>query len=134
MIDIEAEVFGIVSGKVRERFPKIYMTGEYVKVPPSFPCACLVEAENVVYRSTRDSGCIENHAEVLYEVNVYSNKVKQKKTECRAILACIDAEMEALGFTRTMMTPVPNEEDATVYRMVTRYKAVVSKEKMIYRR
>ena len=38
MIDIETEVFNIVSKKVREEYPKVYMTGEYVKSPPSFPC------------------------------------------------------------------------------------------------
>ena len=32
------------------------------------------------------------------------------------------------------MNPVPNEEDATVYRIVARYRAIVSKNKVIYRR
>ena len=128
MIDIETEVFSIVSAEVRKKYPKIYMTGEYVKSPPSFPCVSLIET------NTRDSGCIENHAQVLYEVNVYSNKTSGKKTECKAIIALIDSKMEALGFTRTLMNPVPNEEDATVYRMVARYRAIVSKNKTIYRR
>lgn len=35
MIDIETEVFSIVSAEVRKKYPKIYMTGEYVKSPPS---------------------------------------------------------------------------------------------------
>lgn len=81
MIDIETEVFSIVSAEVRKKYPKIYMTGEYVKSPPSFPCVSLIETDNQVYRNTRDSGCIENHAQVLYEVNVYSNKTSGKKTE-----------------------------------------------------
>lgn len=134
MIDIESEVFNIVSKATRAKYPKIYMTGEYVKSPPSFPCVSLIETDNQIYRNTRDSGTIENHAQVLYEVNVYSNKTSGKKAECKAIIAFIDTQMEALGFTRTLMNPVPNEEDATVYRMVTRYRAIVSKEKVIYRR
>lgn len=134
MIDIETEVFSIVSAEVRKKYQKIYMTGEYVKSPPSFPCVSLIETDNQVYRNTRDSGCIENHVQVLYEVNVYSNKTSGKKTECKAIIALIDSKMEALGFTRTLMNPVPNEEDATVYRMVARYRAIVSKNRTIYRR
>lgn len=134
MIDIESEVFNIVSKATRAKYPKIYMTGEYVKSPPSFPCVSLIETDNQIYRNTRDSGTIENHAQVLYEVNVYSNKTSGKKAECKAIIAFIDIQMEALGFTRTLMNPVPNEEDATVYRMVARYRAIVSKEKVIYRR
>lgn len=134
MIDIESEVFNIVSKATRAKYPKIYMTGEYVKSPPSFPCVSLIETDNQIYRNTRDSGTIENHAQVLYEVNVYSNKTSGKKAECKAIIAFIDTQMEALGFTRTLMNPVPNEQDATIYRMIARYRAIVSKNKTIYRR
>lgn len=134
MIDIETEVFNTVSAKVREKYPKIYMTSEYVKSPPSFPCVSLIETDNQIYRNTRTTECIENHAQLLYEVNVYSNKQSGKKAECKAIIALIDKRMEALGFTRTLLNPVPNEEDATVYRMVARYRAIVSKNKVIYRR
>lgn len=134
MIDVENEIFTIVSTAVRAKYPKIYMTGEYLKSPPSFPCVSLIETDNQIYRNTRDSGNIENHAQVLYEVNVYSNKTSGKKSECKAIIALIDSEMESLGFTRTLMNPVPNEADATIYRMVARYRAIISKNKTIYRR
>jgi hypothetical protein len=134
VIDIEAEVFGIVSSDVRLKYPKVYMTGEYVKSPPSFPCVSLIETDNQVYRNTRDSGCIENHAQIQYEVNVYSNRTSGKKAECKEIISLIDSKMEKLGFTRTFMNPVPNEQDATIYRMIARYRAIVSKNKTIYRR
>ena len=134
MIDIEAEVFGIVSSDVRLKYPKVYMTGEYVKSPPSFPCVSLIETDNQVYRNTRDSGCIENHAQIQYEVNVYSNRTSGKKAECKEIISLIDSKMEKLGFTRTFMNTVPNEQDATIYRMIARYRAIVSKNKTIYRR
>lgn len=134
MIDIESEVFNTVSEKVREQYPEIFMTGEYVKSPSSFPCVSLIETDNQIYRNTRTSGCIENHAQVVYEVNVYSNKQRGKKAECKEILGFIDKQLGAIGFTRTLMTPVPNEVDATIYRMVARYRAIVSKENVIYRR
>ena len=134
MIDIETEVFNFVAQRVREKYPQIYIAGEYVKKPSSFPCVTLVEVDNHVFQKTRDSGATENHALVLYEVNVYSNKTTGKKAECKEILGFIDAQMEVLGFTRTFMNPVQNEEDTTVYRMVARYRAVVSKNKTIYRR
>lgn len=134
MIDVENEIFTLVSTAVRAKYPKIYMTGEYLKSPPSFPCVSLIETDNQIYRNTRDSGNIENHVQVLYEVNVYSNKTSGKKSECKAIIALIDSKMESLGFTRTLMNPVPNEADATIYRMVARYRAIVSKNKTIYRR
>ena len=134
MINIESEIFNIVSTKVREEFPDIYMSGEYVKSPPSFPATSLVEMDNTAYTSTQTSSENENHVSLMYEVNTYSNKVKGKKSECKAIMTLIDNEMAALGFTRTMLQPIPNMDDATIYRMTARYKAVVSKDKVIFRR
>lgn len=134
MIDAENEIFSIVFTVVKEKYPKIYITGEYVKSPPSFPCVSLIEKDNQVYRNTRDTTNIERHAQLLYEVNVYSNKTSGKKSECKAIINIIDEKMGSLGFTRTMLNPIPNEDDATVYRMTARYRAVIDKNKVIYRR
>lgn len=134
MINIENEVFDTVSGKVRAIYPDIYMAGEYVKSPSSFPAISLVEMDNTVYTSTQTSTEIENHATVMFEVNVYSNKTKGKKSECKAIISLIDKEMMALGFSRIMLQPIPNMDDATIYRMTARYRAVVSKDNIIFRR
>ena len=134
MIDIENHVFDIVATRVREQFPDIFIAGEYVNSPPSFPAVSLVEMENSVRESTIDSGSNENHTNVMYEVNVYSNKTTGKKTECKSIIALIDKEMTVMGFARSTMTPVPNEYDSTIYRMIGRYRAAVSKNHTIYRR
>ncbi len=134
MIDIENEIFSIVAATVRAEYPNIYITGEYVKSPPSFPCVTIMESDNQIYRKTRDTSTIENHAQILYEVNVYSNKTSGKKSECKSILAIINDKLTSIGFTRTLLTPVPNELDATIYRMTACYRAVVGKDKVIYRR
>ena len=134
MIDIENEVFDRVAKRVREQFPDISVTGEYVKSPASFPAASLVEMDNAAREVTIDSGSNENHANVMYEANTYSNKTPGKKSECKAIMALIDEEMTAMGFARVTLTPVPNEYDSTIYRMVGRYRAAVSSEHKIYRR
>lgn len=134
MINIEAELFSSVADKVRAEYPDIFMTGEYVKSPPSFPAVSLVEMDNSVYTSTQTSTELENHASLMYELDVYSNKTKGKKSECKAIAALIDKEMAEFGFTRIMLQPIPNMDDATIYRIKGRYKAVVSKENVIYRR
>ena len=134
MIDIENEVFNRVATRVREQFPDIFMVGEYVSSPSSFPAASLVEMDNSILESTIDSDSNENHVNVMYEVNVYSNKTTGKKTECKAIIALIDTEMTAMGFVRSTLTPVPNEYDSTIYRMVGRYRAAVSTDHKIYRR
>ena len=134
MVNVENDVFNIVSIAVKEVYPDLYISGEYVKSPPKFPCVSLVEMDNQSYQATEDSGSSENHASVMYEMNVYSNKSVGKKSECKAIAALIDEQMLALGFARTMLQPIPNLDDATIYRMVGRYSAVISKNKTVYRR
>ena len=134
MIDVENAVFSAVATRVRESFPDIFLVGEYVKSPSSFPAASVVETDNSIRTETIDSGSNENHANVMYEDNVYSNKTTGKKTECKAIIALIDEAMAEMGFCRATMTPVPNEYDSTIYRMVARYKATVSSDLKIYRR
>lgn len=134
MIDVENQIFSTVASAVREKYPSIFMTGEYVMSPSSFPCVSLVEIDNAVYRNTSTNTVEENHAAVTYEVNVYSNKSTGKKAECKAIIALIDTQLANMGFTRTMLEPVLNMDEANIYRMLGRYRAVVSKEHTIFRR
>lgn len=134
MINIEEELFSEIASNVRKKYSKVYMVGEYVKSPSSFPCVSMVEMDNSVYTRSQTSVGDENHAQLMYEVNVYSNKTKGKKTECKSIIAYIDELMLNRGFTRTMLQPIPNMDDATIYRMIARYTGVVSKNKEIFRR
>ena len=134
MINVENEIFDIVAKAVRNAYPGIYMIGEYVKSPSQFPCVSLVEIDNSAYTRTQTDSSVENHAELMYELNVYSNKKSGKKSECKAITALIDNEMAALNFSRIMLQPMPNMDDATIYRMVGRYRAVASKDNTIFRR
>ena len=134
MINVENEIFSIIENAVRKVYPDSYIIGEYVKSPPKFPCISLVEMDNSVYTRTQTDSSVENHAELMYELNVYSNKKSGKKSECKAIATLIDNELATLGFSRTMLQPIPNMDDATIYRITGRYTAVVSKDKAIYRR
>lgn len=133
MIDLEAEIFTQAAKALRVKFLGINVTGEIVAAPADFPHVSIVETDNSVYERTQDSGSMENHAALLYEVNVYSNKKTGKKTECKAIFAELDRVFSELGFTRMMLNPIQNA-DPGIYRMISRYRAVVSKEKIIYRR
>lgn len=133
MIDVENEIFTEIAKAVRGEFPKAYVTGEYVRTPPSFPCISIEERDNYPFRRTQTSTSLEKHAVIMYEVNVYSNKKSGKKSECKAITKVIDETFERLGFYRRMLTPVPNLEDATIYRITGRYQAVVGDNKVVYR-
>ena len=134
MIDAETEIFTKVSTLVRSQYPGMYMTGEYVKKPPSFPCISLVEIDNAALVKTQTQEGQENHVNVTYELNVYSNKQKGKKAECKALAALVDEILTGMNFTRSMLEPVPNAEDPSIYRMLGRYRAVIDENHTIYRR
>lgn len=134
MINVENEIFNRVANSVRKAYPSVFISGEYIRTPSKFPFVSLIEMSNTTYDRTQTSGSLENHVSVMYEVNIYSNKTSGKKSECKAIAALIDNELATLGFSRTMLQPIPNMDDATIYRMTGRYTAVISKDKAIYRR
>lgn len=134
MIDLEVEIFSAVAEKIRVQYPNAFITGEYVKTPPSFPCISLVEVDNATFRNSQTSESMENHAAVMYELNVYSNRTKGKKAECKELAAFVDEILMGLNFTRTMLEPVPNQDNATIYRMLGRYQAVIGKNSTIFRR
>lgn len=134
MINVESEIFSIIAKAVRTAYPGAYVVGEYVKSPSRFPCVSIEEIDNTAYDKTQTSDCLENHADITYEVNIYSNKTSGKKNECKSIASLIDNEFATLGLSRAMLQPIPNVDDATIYRMLGRYRGVVSKDKIIFRR
>ena len=133
MIDIETPIFDMMAEQLRNQFTGIKVYGEELLAPSTFPCASIVETDNYTKTNTQDSSSVENHATVVFTVNVYSNKSSGKKSECKAILSCIDDMFINLGFARTMKEHI-TMNNATVCRMIARYTATVSKDYKIYRR
>lgn len=131
MVDIENELFTKVAAVLREKYSGIYVTGEYLNAPSSFPAVSVIEMDNTTY-DVDSSG--ETHAQLMYEVNVYSNLTRGKKSQCKEIANVIDGIFTGCGFSRIMKQPVPNMNDATIYRIVARYRGVADKDKNIYRR
>ena len=125
MIDIENKVLSVVREAVLTQYPTASVYGEYVDVPESFPCVTVAEDTNYTYVYSKDAQPLENHTEVQYSINVYSNKQSGAKLEAKAVLAIADNAMQEIGFWRTMTRQVPNV-DRTVYRLIARYRAVVS--------
>lgn len=130
MKDIEAAVYTQIAQAVRTEFPGSYVTGEYVRKPAKFPHVSLVESDNYISIGHMDTNTGETYSTVMYEVNVYSNKQGGKKSEARAILKLIDGMMYGMNFTRIAMTPVPNLEDSTIYRITARYRAETDGENL----
>ena len=131
MIDCENEVYTRIARVLRDKFPGINIAGEYVNAPSSFPHVSITQSDNSVV-SEQMTGSAEM-AQVMFEINIYSNKADGRKTECKTIAKVIDDVMFRMNFKRMALTPIPNMEDATIYRIVARYRAMTD-GKYFYRR
>lgn len=74
MIDIEVDVYDGLYSLLAKECPDVFLSGELVRAPSSFPSVTMMEADNYVATDTQDSGSNENHVKVMYEVAVYSNR------------------------------------------------------------
>lgn len=133
MIDVENQVFDKVFNAVSAKFPNADITGETVLKPEKFPSVSVELADSYVRTSGIDSGEIENYSNVMFEVNVFSNKSEGKKSEAKAIFDVVDKAFALMGFTRQSMSPM-NMNTSTVYRIVGRYVGTVGRDLKIYRR
>ncbi|MCM1223012.1 MAG: hypothetical protein NC548_52030 [Lachnospiraceae bacterium] len=133
MIDPENEVYTRLAEMLRSEVPDINIASEYVKSPSGFPHVSITQSDSYPITEREDSSLGENMVQVMFEVNVYSNKSSGKKTECKKIMGIINDFLTSMNFRRLAMTPVPNMEDATIYRITARYR-VATDGKFFYRR
>ena len=131
MIDLENDIYDYVAKALRAAHNGIDVKSEYIDTPAKFPHVSIVEADNRVLQRMRTDN-LENAASVMYEVNIYSNKAGTRKSEAKEIANTADSVFTEIGFTRTFREQVPNLKDATIYRIVCRYEAVIDKNFMIY--
>jgi len=125
MIDVENLVIDKISKAIgASAYSNAFVTSEYTDSPSEFPCVSVVEADNYTYRKTQDNDLKEHHTNVMYEVNVFSNKKNTSKSEAKAIIEIVDTAFQNMKFTRTFKDNVPNK-DKTIYRIVARYEAVI---------
>ncbi len=133
MIDVQNEIFTGLAEHLRDKYSKIHITPEYSDKVSAFPNVLIEEKDNRDFIQSQTSYNLENHAVLMYEISIYSNLDKGRVAQCRAIAQDVDSFMKDLGFTRIMMQGISNLDDTKVYRMVARYKAVISENKTIFR-
>ena len=133
MIDVENEVYTRIVDVLRTEFPGINTASEYVRSPSAFPHVSITQSDSYPTPGKQDGGLLENMVTAMFEANVYSNRSSGRKSECKRIMNTIDTLLYAMNFRRLAMTPVPNMEDATIYRLTSRY-VVVTDGKHFYRR
>ena len=124
MITIENIVTDEIITELATAYPSATVGSEYTRTTARFPYVQVVEMDNSVLESASTLSTIEVMATLTYEIQIFSNKKSGRKAECKALAAIVDNVMESLGFHRIMLNQVLNYEDATVYRMVGRWRKI----------
>ena len=132
IIDIENQVYNIVRNCVITDYPDIMVYGEYVRTPTIFPCIMVSEIDNSTYKKSLDNTNIENHSDILYQIDIYCNG-DNKKNICKSISKLINGELFSYGFVRIFNQPTSNIEDTNIYRITLRYHGIVGKDNLIYK-
>lgn len=135
MIDFENQIVDIIAKELYEEYGEngISVTSEPVStVQKIFPAVSIVQADNSILLKTRATDCIENHASVMFEIDIYSNIAQGKKQQAKKISALINDVLTKRNFTRTFCQPLDNLADSKIYRIKMRYKAVIGKNGVIY--
>jgi len=133
MHDCENEVIDRVSTAVLAEFPGIDIASEYIERPAKFPHLSIYMSNNPIYRTRQSNSDHEDFSSPVFDINIYSNKSEGKKAECKAIAAVVDEAFFRMNFNRVALQPVQNKGDASIYRIVGRFRAVTD-GKYFYRR
>lgn len=125
MIDKENEVYTRVRERILAVFPKAEIDSSYQPTPSGFPHVSFYQSDSYVPRQYLDSGLYPQYENVTFEAQVYSNKASTKKTECKKIMSIICDAMAEMNMRRIILTPVPNLNDASIYRLTARFEGTV---------
>ena len=91
MIDFSNEIFNAVAKHLRSLYKGIQVKGEYVATPAKFPTVTIDEIGNIP--TELDSAATNKYADVVYRVQVFSNKANGKRAEAREIYKAVDEKL-----------------------------------------
>ena len=132
MLDAESTVFSAALQAVRDKYPKAKGYNEETDSPATFPCFTLVESSNISYRNSMTADNIENHVDLMFTANTYSNLATGAKRQCKEMMDIIDEVMRSFGFVRTMNEQMPNHE-RSISRRTARWRGILGKDGFIYK-
>lgn len=131
MLDFSNEIFNAVAERLRSTYKGITVQGEYDPNPAKFPCVTIDEISNVP--THMDSALKNKYTEVVYRVQVFSNKASGKRAEARAIYATVDDVLMELGLIARTYTSTPAIYNAEIYSITATFEGVIGADGTVYR-
>lgn len=125
MYQVTTDVFDAVYNAVTAEFPSADLATHYVNQPAAFPHIQLWDESNTTPRSGMNLSGDECFSNVVIHFEVFDNFLDGVGVDhVKRIMAIIDPVMRLQGYRRTYYAPVPNFDDASVYREIARYSKI----------
>ena len=131
MLDFSNEIFNAVAKHLRSLYTGIQVKGEYVATPAKFPTVTIDEIGNIPVEL--DSSTTNKYADVVYRVQVFSNKENGKRAEAREIYKSVDEKLMELGLFAKTYTTTPAIYNSEIYSITATYGGIISRDGVIYR-
>lgn len=126
MIDVENLVFDTVFNAVHNVHTNLHVSKGFIEETATFPSIVVRETNNVPLARTNTDICAENYSTLTYQIEVYSDKAGEQRSECRDLLKLVDGIMQGMKFKRTYMSE-PFNMKRTIFRQYARYTVIVDK-------
>lgn len=124
MIDRENEIYTMIAKTVKANFSNATCSSMPSNSPSSFPYVSIQQTGSYEQKNFMDSSNKEKFVTLTFQIDVYSNDTKSRKTECKKIMSVIDEEMRSHNFRRNILTPNDSLYNSTVYRLTATYTCV----------
>lgn len=126
MIDIESLVFDTVYNTLHASYPNVNITAGYDEQNAIFPAVIVRQTNNQPYREANTDDCAENYSRVTFEIEVFSDKADDGRSECKELIIAADNAMQSMKFRRVHLNR-PLNIDRTLWRQYARYEVIVGK-------
>lgn len=123
MIDIESWVYTQIVTELRVTYTDISSSSDPSMKPATFPHVVIEQQDSSTVSSWSTRGSVDNLNRVMFQVDVYTNSLGNRKSEAKAIMAIVCDWMSSHNFTRVTLMPV-NYNDS-IYRLTARFTANV---------
>lgn len=126
MQEVITDIFDSVYNAVTAEFPNADLATGYVNQPSSFPHVQMWEESNTTPRLGMNLGGDECFSNVVVHFEYFDNALNGMSMEnVKKIAQIVDPIMRRFGYRRTYYAPVPNFDDASVYREIARYSKIL---------
>ena len=130
------EIYDAVSKKIKLERPDVFTVSSIPESISQLPCISIVRVNSYSDPTGQTSESTETRTNLIYEINVYSNKQVGRHIEAEELASVVDKYMcdkkEGLGFIRTSNVQTPNLLDSSIYRLTLRYRGKVGDDNVVY--